>query len=205
MDRKIHMVGVHGLFGGPGSAQYSLGIDAMFRKAVRLAPERISFSTFEQYEDPNTYADMVAAHRGGKLVVGSGHSLGAPDIVNCAHRLAAEHGATIPLIMLYDGTWNAPSPPIRNSIRRAINYFGTGMSFLGHDQIKPATGFTGYLVNIGVLAPHINVDDDLGAHTTFVREIQWLLSPTEGSAVVAGGQRSTELPADKMARYFSTT
>ena len=53
MDRKIRMVGVHGLLGGPGSAQYSRH-HAMFQKGKAACDDRVSYGTFQQNEGPKT-------------------------------------------------------------------------------------------------------------------------------------------------------
>lgn len=184
MTTQIHMIGVHGLLGGANAAGYSLGIDAMFAKAKKLAPDRITSEIFEQYEDPAIYAAIVRAARAGKLIAMSGHSLGARDAIVWPHRAHDEHNIVTPLAFIFDGTWNAPSPPVRPCIRRAINYYGAGFSLLGHDRLEPAEDFDGYLANIAVFAPHINVDDDLGAHAHFVREIAWMLDPRAGSSTL---------------------
>ena len=140
MAQRIFMAGVHGLLGGPGAMGYSLGIDTMFRKARALAPERIDFQTFEEYEDPRLYAAILAAARRGDFIVGAGHSLGVPDIVRAAHRLGDEQGIATRFVLAFDGTWNAPSPAIRNPIRRIVNYYGTGFSALGHDRLAATPG-----------------------------------------------------------------
>lgn len=201
MARRIHMVGVHGLLGGPNSLGYSLGIDAMFAKAKKLDPENISYTLTEQYEDPRTYTALVNAWRAGAILVGSGHSLGVPDIINAAHRLGREHGGVMSLAFTFDGTWNAPSPPVENSIRRAINLVGASFSFLGHDSLEKAEGYTGFLSNIPIRALHTNVDDDLGAHAMFLREIQWLRDPKEGSATLPQPVAPAPMPAETFNRY----
>lgn len=196
MTPRIHMIGVHGLLGGPaakGGVGYSLGIDGMLVKARNLAPERVGFDIFEHHEDPAIYEAIVKAARAGKRVVTCGHSLGAKDAIVWPHRAGDEHGIVTSLAFVFDPTWNDPAPPVRRCIRRAINYYGKGFSLLGHDRLEPAQGFDGYLANIAVFAPHINVDDDLGAHAHFLREIAWLLDPRAGSATLPERVRSEPL------------
>lgn len=192
--RNITMIGVHGLWGGEagktganrpqGFMGYSTGIDTMFVKADRLAPGKIKYVITEQYEDPVTYAYFEQAMKRGDIIVGAGHSLGVPDIVNAAMRLFKEHGYVTNFILGIDGTWNAPSPAINNGIRRMVNYYGTGFSLLGHDQIETAEDYSGVLANIGIRKGHTAIDDDLGVHATFLREVQWLLDPHDGSATL---------------------
>lgn len=179
--KGVHIVAQHGLFGGR-PVGYSLGLDALIAKAKKLSGQ-VTGNVFAHYQDSAAFQDAIEAHQRGCHIVLIGHSLGSDSAASNANALV-NRGIPVPLLFVFDPTWNSPAPPIQRGVSRAINFYGTAASLLGHDRLESAPGFNGFLRNIGIAVLHQNVDDDWGAHKLFLQEIAWLLDPRNGSAIL---------------------
>lgn len=171
-SREIHVIAQHGLLGGSGSIGYSLGLDTMIAAAAAKAGLRVTSTILEHYEDEAAYQAAKAAQKRGAAVVVSGHSLGASDAVALGNRLGQE-GTPVALIFVFDPTWNSAAPPVEGKVR-AVNFYGTSWSPLGHDRLEAADSFKGQIFNVGIPVDHVATDDHAPAHAAFLNELRFI-------------------------------
>ncbi|MBI4275683.1 MAG: hypothetical protein HY659_13390 [Rhizobiales bacterium] len=170
MPKPVHAIFMYGLGGGPPIG-FSGGLDVLASKLRDMDQSvETSLHKFEDHERVFTLA--VDQARAGKQVVGMGHSLGANWWTILADRLRQKN-IPVPVIVLFDPTWNFTISPIAANVKRAISFYNRSfVSALGKGKIKAGSGFDGFLTNIPLGVLHQDVDDNLIAHNIAVGEVK---------------------------------
>ena len=169
---------IQGLAGGR-PFYFSGGLDALARK---LNAQGVRASVHAQGSFLRPYGEVGAIAQAALAVAGKGvrplligHSMGADAALKVAVRLHAAR-VTVPLVVCFDPTsfrllFGPPAVPA--NVARALCFYQK-ISPLGRGLLKPASGFTGVLIQERVSTIHSAVDDDPALHARVLAEVKAL-------------------------------
>jgi len=186
MTTQLQAFAIRGLAGG-APFYFSHGLDVLAGK-LRAAGVPCSMhdqgSVLRPYgEVPRIFTAARHAAEHGAAPVLIGHSMGADAALKVAVLLDA-HGISVPLVVCFDPTAFRllfGPPPVPKNVARALCFYQK-LTPLGRGILRPASGFSGTLIQEEHPRIHSHIDDDPALQQRVLDEVRELLAARQGPA-----------------------